>query len=248
VSRLPVAWASVTGVETRWQRWCSRFDDAYHDVQMMFHFRHIWKNLIAMLEQNTALSDTAIVKNWLIRTYVDTQCSAIRRLNDNDSRTASVRRCLWMLIADRLIVTRALFEQRATDFAASRNIEDMVRRGRGMGYVDFADESGDHLDAARIEQDLETLERATASVKTYTDQRVAHFSHGVDVSALAITFGDLDEAIDRVGGLASKYYRLRHAGQRPMLITPLVQPSWLMAFQLPWWTSDFKPIREDTLG
>jgi len=59
----------VTGVETRWQRWCSRFDDAYGDVQMrFFHIRRIWKNLIAMLEQNTALSDTAIVKNGLIST------------------------------------------------------------------------------------------------------------------------------------------------------------------------------------
>lgn len=227
------------------------FDDAYGDVQMMFHIRHIWKNLIAMLEQNTALSDTAIVKNWLIRTYVDRQCSAIRRLNDNDSRTASVRRCLSMLIVDPLMVTRALFEQRATDYAATRNdIEDMVRDARGVeGYVDFADASGDHLDVARVEQDLTTLESATASVEAYTHRRVAHFEHGVDMSALALTFGDLDEAIDRLGDLASKYYKLRHAGQWSWPITPLViPPTWLQAFQLPWWTADFKPIREDTLG
>jgi hypothetical protein len=184
----------VTGVETRWQRWCSRFDDAYGDVQMMFHIRHLWKNLIAMLEQNTALSDTAIVNNWLIRTYVDRQCSAIRRLNDNDSRTASARRCLRMLFADPLMVTRELFEQRATEYAANRNdIEDVVLHGRGVGgYVDFADASGDRLDVARVDQDLETLESATASVETYTHKRVAHFEHGVDMSALAVTFGDLD--------------------------------------------------------
>jgi hypothetical protein len=60
---LPEAWASVTGVETRWQRWYGRFDDTYGDVQMMFHIRHIWTNLITLLEQNTALGDTAIAKN-----------------------------------------------------------------------------------------------------------------------------------------------------------------------------------------
>jgi hypothetical protein len=250
--------SAATRVQTRWQRWCSRFDDAYGDVQMMFHIRHIWKNLIAMLEQNTALSDTAIVKNWLIRTYVDRQCSAIRRLNDNDSRAASVRRCLSILIVDPLMVTRALFEQRATEYAANRNdIEAVVLHGRGVGgHVDFADASGDHLDVARVEQDLATLESATAtlesataSVNSYTHKRVAHFEHGVDMSALALMFGDLDEAIDRLGNLASKYYNLRHAGQWSWPITPLViPPTWLTAFQLPWWTSDFKPIREDTLG
>ena len=44
-------------------------------------------------------------------------------------------------------------------------------------------------------------------------------------------------------------YKLRHAGQWSWTITPLViPPTSLQAFQLPWWTSDFKPIREDTLG
>jgi hypothetical protein len=40
----------------------------FRDAQTMFHNRHMWKNLIAMLEQNSTLQDTAIVKNWIIRT------------------------------------------------------------------------------------------------------------------------------------------------------------------------------------
>jgi hypothetical protein len=62
-----------------WEAWCRRFDIVFRDVQTMFHNRHISKNLIAMLEQSSSLHDTAVVKNWIIRNYVHTQCSAAGR-------------------------------------------------------------------------------------------------------------------------------------------------------------------------
>jgi hypothetical protein len=64
-------------------------------------YRQLWKNLIAMLEQNSTLTDTAIIKNWIIRTYVDRRCSAIRRLNDYRKDTISFRQCLTDLIDER---------------------------------------------------------------------------------------------------------------------------------------------------
>ena len=32
------------------------------------------------------------------------------------------------------------------------------------------------------------------------------------------------------------------------MLTPVVDLPFLIAFQRPWWTADFKPIRENTLG
>jgi hypothetical protein len=136
-----------------WLGWCQRFDDAYSNVQMMFHHRHIWKNLAAMLERN--LGDAAVVESWLKRMYVDSQCSAIRRLNDDNPATASLRRCLRKLIKTPTMVTRARFEKLATAHAATRNdLADEVIYGRAFGYAAFADASGDHLHIPGVADDL----------------------------------------------------------------------------------------------
>jgi hypothetical protein len=238
---------TVEQSDRHWQEWCRRFDIVYRDVLTLFHDRHVWKNLIAMLEQNSTLSDTATVENWIIRTYVDRQCSAIRRLNDDRTAIISFRQCLTDLINDPTLVTRSRYEELATAEADARGIEEIVRRGRGLaGYAGFADISGDHLRKSSLKKDRVTLKQATASVKTYTDEHIAHRSHSANLSTL--TFGDLDSAIDAVGDLARKYYRLRHPGQTLWLITPTVEPRWLAAFQHPWWTANFQPIREADLG
>jgi hypothetical protein len=106
----------------------------------MFHNRYVWKNLIAMLEQNSTLQDTAIVKNWIIRTYVTTQCSAVRRLNDRRAKTISLRRCLGELIGDPKLVTRSRYERLATVGAAARGTEDLLDHVFA-GYDEFADTS-----------------------------------------------------------------------------------------------------------
>ena len=180
----------------------------------MFHDRHLWKNVTAMLEHNVDRHHARVVKNWLIRSYVDKQCSAIRRLNDGVGDPASIRRCLRELIKRPRLLTRIRYEQLAAVSAAANGIEDVVLHARGFsGYNEFADTTSDHLDSARVWTDLDTLEAATASVKTYTDKRVAHLDFMADLSAIPLTFGDLDNAIDAVGGLTRKYYQLRHQHQ-----------------------------------
>jgi hypothetical protein len=77
---------TIEQTDRQWQEWCRRFDIVFRDVQTMFHNRHVWKNMIEMLKQNSALQETAIAGNWIIRTYISTQCSAVRRLTDDDKK------------------------------------------------------------------------------------------------------------------------------------------------------------------
>jgi hypothetical protein len=230
-----------------WQEWCDHFDRVYRDLQTMFHDRHVWKDLIAMLEQNSNLDNTAVIKNWIIRSYVDRQCSAIRRLNDSRRDTISFRRCISELIKTPTLVTRTRYEVLATANAAARGIDDDVLHGRGLaGYDVFAGACPDQLDKNPLKEDLDKLANATAVVKTYTDERIAHIGHAANLGAL--TFCDLDRAIDAVGDLARKYYRLRHPGDTLWYITPQLPASWLTAFEHAWWTSDLQRIKEESLG
>jgi hypothetical protein len=229
-----------------WQAWCDRFDRVKNDVHTMFYDRYLWKNVISMLEQNVDRHHARVVKSWINRSYVDRQCSAIRRLNDHDRRTASLRRCLSELIEKPMLLTWSRYEQLVIRSAAANDWEDDVLHGRGFGaYAEFADASGDHLDVARVRADLDVLGSATASVKAYTDKRIAHLDHGADLSAL--TFGEIDNAIVKVGELTLKYFKLRHPGENLAFLTPVPEP-WLMAFKDPWWPSGFEPIPAVTLG
>ena len=149
----------------QWQEWCRRFDIVFRDAQTMFHNRHMWKNLIAMLEQNSTLQDTAIVKNRIIRTYVTTQWPAVRRLNDKRAKTISLRRCLGELISDPKLVMRSRYERFARVGAAARGTEDLLDRVFA-GYDEFADTFRDQLDVGTLRNDLAELDNASTSVKT----------------------------------------------------------------------------------
>jgi hypothetical protein len=98
---------------------------------------------------------------------------------------------------DPTLVTRTRYEFLATANAAARGIDDDVLHGRGLaGYDVFAGACPDQLDKDPL-KDLDKLANATAVVKTYTDERIAHIGHAANVGAL--TFGDLDRGIDAVG-------------------------------------------------
>ena len=140
-------------------------DIVFRDAQAMFHNRHVWKNLIAMLEQNSTLQDTAIVKNRIIRTYVTTQWPAVRRLNDKRAKTISLRRCLGELISDPKLVMRSRYERFARVGAAARGTEDLLDRVFA-GYDEFADTFRDQLDVGTLRNDLAELDNASTSVKT----------------------------------------------------------------------------------
>jgi hypothetical protein len=100
------------------------------------------------------------------------------------------------------------------------------------GYDEFADTFRDQLDVGTSRNDLAESDNASTSVKKYADKRIARTDHNADLSP-ALRFGDLDSAIDTVGELAHKYYRLSHPGRSFWCITPTVEPRWLAAFQHP---------------
>ena len=49
----------------------------------------------------------------------------------------------------------------------------------------------------------------------------------------------LDAALDAVGGIHKKYYRLRHPGEALGGLTPLVSPGWVQMFQTAWMAPGF---------
>jgi hypothetical protein len=54
-----------------------------------------------------------------------------------------------------------------------------------------------------------------------------------------MTWGQMDKALDRIGLVHAKYYRLCHPGESLGGLTPLVPLEWLMMFSTAWMTQNF---------
>jgi hypothetical protein len=78
-------------------------------------------------------------------------------------------------------------------------------------------------------------------VNAYTSKAIAHRDdnpQGVP-AGLAVTWGELDAALDAVGNIYKKYYRLRHAGEALGILTPLKSPGWVQMFETAWMPQGF---------
>ena len=85
------------------------------------------------------------------------------------------------------------------------------------------------------------LDAVISRVNTYTNKAIAHRDdnpHGLP-TGLAVTWGELDAALDAVGNIYKKYYRLRHAGEAPGILTSLKSPGWIQMFETAWMPPGF---------
>ena len=110
---------------------------------------------------------------------------------------------------------------------------------RGMQWVGdrefdkFAGESGDHVEAEAVRQDLELLRRKSDAIRRYVNKRIAHHEESPPPSFVTPTFSDLDEAIDTLGTLFRRYALMLTAVDRSVM-TPVPQYDWLAPFRIPW--------------
>ena len=109
------------------------------------------------------------------------------------------------------------------------------------GFNIFAPPGQPFIDSAGVRQDITTLDAVINRVNAYTSKAIAHRDddpHGLP-AGLAVTWGELDAALDAVGNIYKKYHRLRHAGESPGILTPLKSPGWIQMFETAWMPPGF---------
>lgn len=229
--------------DERWARWAEHFDAVEQEVMTLFHTRWMWKTLTGMLD-SSGVEQYTVVQNYFVRTYAATMCVGIRREVDRDARTTSLARCLQLLKDSPRSVTRQRFEH-IVDETVDPAYQDSIRKG----FDDFAPSGRDRVDPEVVAADLERMDTAAEPVRRYAIEVVAHRqrSNG-EVEPATVTFREINDALDVVGDVTKKYYRLRHPGSVLGALTPTVGFNFLEMFRKPWWTESFTPPREWELG
>lgn len=220
--------------DQQWLSWSKHFDAAEIEIFGLFHTRSMWRAITHVLE-TSEVQQHAAVTNHLLRTYVSTVCSAIRREADSDSRTSSLARSLTRLIEAPKTITRDRFVGLyAERFGLESSTEAMEN------FDSFAPHGGDVVDRHILQLDLVRLTEAAGSVKIYTDRVVAHRQRPeLETVPISLTFGQIDHAIDELGEVTKHLYLLRHPGDSLGQVTPILDLSFLNMFKSSWLAPGF---------
>jgi hypothetical protein len=227
-----------------WQRWCDRFDKLHNGVIRLFHDRAIWRTILAMLDANPGIARGGFGEYWLGSCYTDSMLIGIRRETGADGGSIGLQRCLAGLSAAPRIARRDWYEHQVRQ----RGHQDWD--GWDLAAIDaafdiFAAPGQPFIDATRVTKDIAALEAVISRVNAYTTKSIAHRDDKPDLillpAAPPVTWAELDAALDAVGGIYKKYYRLRHPGEVLGALTPLISPGWIQMFQTAWMPIGFTP-------
>jgi hypothetical protein len=222
-----------------WQRWCDDFDKLHNGILRLFHDRAIWRTILAMFDANPGVARGGFGEYWLGSCYTDSMLIGIRRETGDDARSIGILRSLSKLAGKPQIASRFWYEQEVRQRNQGRDAENLAELDSGFNI--FAAPGQPFIDAARVRQDIATLKAVIKRVNDYTNKTIAHRAddpRGVPADS-AVTWGELDAALDAVGNIYKKYYRLRHAGEAFGILTPLKSPACVQMFQTAWMPSGF---------
>jgi hypothetical protein len=228
--------------EDEWQRWCARFDQAHNGVIRLFHDRSVWRTIRQMIDTNSAVHQTGIAENWLAWCYTTTQLIGIRRECAGDRDSVGYRRLLNGLASNPRMATRSWYKAELR----IRGIDGEDLDRLSADFDRFTQPASPFVDSRLILDDLERLETVVAKAENYTNKMLAHrtdkLSESGAIEPPPITWEELDTAINTIGQIHRKYYRLRFPATDLWHLTPLTHPGWDRMFDTAWKAAGFVPL------
>jgi hypothetical protein len=194
-----------------------------------------------MLDANPGVARGGLGEYWLGSCYTDSMLSGIRRETGADGSSIGIRRSLNGLAGNPRMACRDWYEQQIRHGYQDRDRWEQAELDAGFGI--FAAPGQPFIEAARVKADITALEAVIARVNAYTTKTIAHRDDapGPVPAAPPVTWAELDAALDAVGAIYKKYYRLRHPGEALGALTPLKPPAWIQMFQVAWMPPGFIP-------
>jgi predicted nucleic acid-binding protein len=203
-----------------WRHWLETIDK---DITSVYANRAAWKEIMGIVAEHPAMPPSHFFA-LMAQNYATTQAVAVRRQDDKGQSVVSLSR----LLSDIADHPETLSRQRY-----------VALYPKGMQWVGdkefdkFAGGDGDLVDADAVRADLDLLHSNSEAIRTYVNKRIAHHEESPPPIFVTPTFSDLDEAIDTLGSLLSRYALLL-TGVSRSVIAPVPQYDWLAPFRIPW--------------
>lgn len=208
-----------------WLGWLERID---LELVVMHMNRKVWKETIEMMRKNEHVRETGgFFADFLTRVYVDAQAMRVRRQAEINKGVVSLARLIASLQRNPQILTKerhvALYREKYPDnpvMAAAAEAEFSLLWG----------EEAIQVEPDALSPDLDRLRSVVEPVKDFADKHVAHLDY-TPVEKMP-TFNELDETIDTLGELFSKYYLVLSGSSKG--VSASIIDDWLAAFRVAW--------------
>jgi hypothetical protein len=206
----------------KWRRWCN--GPISTDVHTMHLHRYALREVGDIIDANDELPPSYFFE-YLLDTYAVAQAVAVRRQAETNARVITLGRLITEVRDDPERLTRTFWVGLWEDGDRMK-----LAIAEAAFTKQFAPDDGKHLDPRIPEHDLQTLGAAAQSVAGFVDQYLAHAD--AKPRADLPTFSELDDAVDAIGQLFSKYVNLLTASSLTTLV-PVIQHDWLAVFRRP---------------
>ena len=187
--------------------------------------QYIFWEVQEIIRANQLINKPNEFYTWMSDAYAASMSAAIRRQVDQRRDTISFLRFLQRLKAQPTVVTRSrykTFSKTAPEDFMNEDFAALV----GSGMV--------AMKAADVENDIQALGRKVEALKKYADLVVAH--HGKSVPTTIPKFKDLDEAIELLDSLLTKYLHLFRSVKQASALPTFID-DWKAIFRVPWISS-----------
>lgn len=220
-----------SGVERAdaWSEWLTDDGPVAGTVHRLELDRERWRQLREMVAANPAIPSAEDTLGWFWYHYAADAAVRLRRLADEDHRSASLGRLLVELAEASSTLTRDWFVDKWREAVLHTGLWEALHRDMANRWFDeFEAASGDGLSVDLVESDLHRLRHDLAAVKHFVDKRLAHHNPLFDPE---LSYLQISGAIDTVGSLFRRYTRLIRRVD-PLPLTD--NTNWGDAFSVAW--------------
>jgi hypothetical protein len=206
----------------KWSGWCEGRLRA--EITAMHLHRHVMREL-ARIDQEHGDLPASYFWEYLLDTYAITQATAIRRQVDPTRDVCCLLRLLTEIGADAALITKRRYIE---------NHDPAERDEAERRFAEkFGGKVGERLDPQIVASDREVLVNFGAPIKGYVDEHIAHSSPEIRDGVGVPRFDALDDAIDGITNVFTKYTEAVIGKTWPVLV-PEIQHDWQAVFREPW--------------
>jgi hypothetical protein len=206
-------------VYRRWVRWWNLI---FNEIKTIAHHRDVYRQVTAIIAANPAANVPSAFYDWMAHAYGITQAAALRRLDDKDRRTYSLRLLIQEIADHPEVLSRRRFVG--------------LYRGHlpaSFGHEHFqrvAGPDGRTVDAKLLRRHLREFLKTLHSVHVFVDKNVAHFDRR-RMRRLP-TYADLNKCVDLIVKLAKEFsFILKAEGTG---VVPSIPYGWKKPFEVAW--------------
>lgn len=218
LGRVPVELPPPDPDFDKWSVWSHALgSDVIHGL---FLRRAIWRGLNEIWRSGDL--PRSVLFDFMAGTYTDAQILAVRRVDDRDKRTRSLRQILQGVISRPEVLSRERLV----------GAYEWGHQNRGEDWFNWlAGTTAAHIPASMAAADLKRLGDAVAPIKRYADKAVAH-SDAIPPDAIP-RFDDLDHAIDVIGDVFHRWHVIL-TGENWAEMVPVPQDDWAAPLRVAW--------------